>query len=199
MDSLAIQRAVFIGASMGGLIAMVLAMIAPDRIAASVLNDVGPRLSKAGLSRIASYVGRSRPVSSWTAAAEAMRSTYGRAYPDRQDDEAFWLMLARRCFREREDGQLETDYDPHIALAFLDIEEDAPAPDLTPLFQALAEKPMLSFRGALSDILTDDALAHMHAMNPAMASVVIENVGHLPTLDEPEAWDAVLGFLARSP
>src|SRR5690606_9832080 len=38
MDKLEIAKAVFIGTSMGGLITMVLATVAPDRIAASVLN-----------------------------------------------------------------------------------------------------------------------------------------------------------------
>ena len=57
MDALEIPRAVFIGTSMGGLIIMVLATMAPDRIAASVLNDVGPKLNPAGLSRIAGVCG----------------------------------------------------------------------------------------------------------------------------------------------
>src|SRR6185295_16820883 len=53
MDTLSIPQAVFVGTSMGGIITMVMATIAPDRIAGSVLNDVGPKLSADGLSRIA--------------------------------------------------------------------------------------------------------------------------------------------------
>jgi len=198
MDALEISRAVFIGTSMGGLIMMVLATIAPDRIAASVLNDVGPRLSTAGIGRIASYVGRSQPVGSWDEAAEAVRSINASAYPERADDDAFWMTFARRTFRQRDDGQLETDYDPHIALAFADFDEDATPPDLTPLFQALSTKPVLSVRGGLSDILTPDAVAHMRAINPAIETATIENIGHAPALDEPEAWDAILDFLAKA-
>jgi len=198
MDALEIPRAVFVGTSMGGLIMMVLATIAPDRIAASVLNDVGPRLSTAGLGRIASYVGRSQPVGSWTEAAEAVRSINGSAYPERADDDAFWMRAARRTFRERDDGQLETDYDPHIALAFVDFDEDATPPDLTPLFQALSAKPVLSIRGGLSDILTPEGVAHMKVINPNLETATIENIGHAPALDEPDAWDAILDFLAKA-
>ncbi len=43
LDTLEIPKAVFIGTSMGGLITMVIAALAPDRIAASVLNDIGPK------------------------------------------------------------------------------------------------------------------------------------------------------------
>jgi pimeloyl-ACP methyl ester carboxylesterase len=197
MDVLEIPRAVFIGTSMGGLITMVLATMAPDRIVASVLNDVGPKLNPAGLARIATYVGRTQPVSSWTEAAEAVRAVNGAAYPERLDDEAFWLAFARRTFHEREDGLLETDYDPHIALAFVDFDEDAPPPDLSPLFNVLAQKPMLSVRGAVSDLFGEDVVEMMRALKPDLETVTVTNIGHAPMLDEPEAWDAVLDFLAR--
>lgn len=197
LDELRIPKAVFIGTSMGGLITMVIATIAPDRIAASVLNDVGPQLSAEGLSRIAAYVGHVQPVDDWAAAAEAVRAINGSAFPERADDEDFWLAFARRTLRTREDGRLEFDYDPHIALAFADFDADSPPPDLTPLFQALSAKPVLSVRGALSDLMTDAAIAHMRDIAPAMESVTIDAVGHAPMLDEPEAWDAVLDFLAR--
>jgi pimeloyl-ACP methyl ester carboxylesterase len=197
MDALAIRRAVFIGTSMGGLITMVLATMAPDRIAASVLNDVGPKLNPAGLARIATYVGRTQPASSWEAAAEAVRAVNGHAYPERLDDREFWLAFARRTFRVREDGLLETDYDPHIALAFADFDQDAAPPDLSPLFAALAQKPMLSLRGAISDLFSEDVVETMRAIKPDLETATIPNVGHAPMLDEPEAWDAVLDFLAR--
>jgi pimeloyl-ACP methyl ester carboxylesterase len=197
MDTLGIAKAVFVGTSMGGIITMVIGATAPDRVAASVLNDVGPRLSTAGLGRIASYVGHVQPVASWAEAAEAARATNGAAFPDRLDDEAFWQAFARRTFHARDDGQLELDYDPHIALAFADFDEDAPPADLTPYFTALAAKPMLSVSGAASDILTVDAIAYMREVNPNLETVSLANIGHAPMLDEPEAWDALLGFLAR--
>ncbi|MBL8542630.1 MAG: alpha/beta hydrolase [Hyphomonadaceae bacterium] len=197
MDKLEIPRAVFIGSSMGGLITMVLASMGPERIAASVLNDVGPRFSADGLSRIASYVGRSQPVASWEEAAGAVRAIVGSAYPERLDDQAFWLAFAHRTFRQREDGMIEADYDPLIALAFGDFDDEAPPPDLSPLFQALAQKPMLCVRGAISDLLSEETLAHMRELKPDLETVTVENVGHAPMLDEPEAWDAVLDFLAK--
>ncbi len=197
LDRLNVPKAVFVGTSMGGIITMLLATIAPDRIAASVLNDVGPTLNVQGVARIASYVGRARPVSSWDEAAETVRAINGGAYPNRLDDQAFWLAFARRTFRTREDGQLEADYDPHIALAFADFDEDEPAPDLTPLFTALAQKPMLSVRGAISDLFSAEAVAAMRELKPDLETATVENIGHAPTLEEPEAWDALLEFLAK--
>lgn len=197
LDKLGIAKAVFVGTSMGGLITMVLAAIAPDRIAASVLNDIGPKVNPAGITRIASYVGQVQPVGSWAEAAEAVRATNGTAFPERLDDQHFWLAFARRTFRARDDGRFELDYDPHIALAFADFDEDAPPADLSPLFIALAQKPMLSIRGALSDLFGADSVEMMRGLKPDMDVATIENIGHAPMLDEPEAWDAVLGFLAK--
>lgn len=196
MDKLEIHEAVFIGTSMGGIITMVLAALAPARIAAAVLNDVGLKLSPEGIARIGSYVGRTRPVANWGEAAEAVRAIAGQAYPGRLDDGEFWDAFARRTFRQREDGLLETDYDPHIALAFA-APGDAPPPDMTPLFQALAAKPVLCVRGAISDLLSAETVAEMRALKPDLEAVRVENVGHAPMLDEPEAWEAVLGFLAK--
>ena len=198
LDKLDIPEAVFIGTSMGGIITMVVAMTAPARLAASVLNDVGPKLGSDGLKRIASYVGRVRPLANWDEAAAATREIALQAYPQRADDKDFWLAFAHRTFRQREDGQVEADYDPHIALAFADIEHAPPA-DLTPLFQGLIQKPMLSVRGALSDILTAEVVAQMRAMKGDLAAIEIPNIGHAPMLDEPAAWDALLDFLAGVP
>ncbi len=195
LDALRVPRAVFLGTSMGGLITMVVAALAPDRIAASVLNDIGPRLSKEGIARIASYVGRVQPLPSWDAAHAAVRAVAGAAFPERLDDDVFWAAFARRTFRELETGQVQADYDPHIALAFAE-SADAPPADLTPLFQTLAAKPMLSVRGALSDLFSVETLAYMRALKPDLASVEVSNIGHAPMLDEPEAWDALLDFLA---
>ncbi len=199
MDALGVPQAVFIGTSMGGIITMVLATVAPDRIAASVLNDIGPTLAAEGLSRIAGYVGHVQPVADWNAAANAVRGIAGVAYPDRADDDAFWLAMARRTHHQLDDGRIELDYDPHIALAFADVDLDAPPPDMTPLFQALAQKPLLSVRGAISDLCPADVGAAMLALKPDVDAVEIENVGHAPTLDEPAAWDAILDFLAKVP
>ena len=48
-EALGISRAIFIGTSMGGLIAMELAALAPALIVAAVINDVGPVLAAEGL------------------------------------------------------------------------------------------------------------------------------------------------------
>jgi pimeloyl-ACP methyl ester carboxylesterase len=196
LDKLEIPRAVFVGTSMGALITMLIGTLAPDRIAAVVINDIGPKIEKEGLAHLLTYVGQGRPLASWDAAAQAVRDVVGDAYPTRADDTVFWDAFARRAYRQRDDGQIEADYDSSIALTMMD-PETTPVPDLSPLFQAIASKPMLSVHGALSNILSIEGVAHMRGLKPDLHTVEVENVGHAPCLDEPEAWDAILDFLAQ--
>ncbi len=197
LDELSVPRAVFVGTSLGGIISMAMAAMAPDRIAAAALNDVGPILEREGLAYIGGYVGHTPTFATWPEAAAAAKSRIGSAYPGREHDGAFWDTFARRTFRQTPEG-VRLDYDPNIALAFSD-PETAPAIDMTPLFEALASRPVLLLRGAISNLLSPAGAARMHEIKPDLVSVEVADVGHAPTLEEDVAWEALIDFLARVP
>jgi pimeloyl-ACP methyl ester carboxylesterase len=192
LDQLGIAQAVFVGTSLGGLVTMAVGAFAPQRVAATILNDVGPELSDVGLERIRTYVGKDQHFGSWQDAAAAIADNNGHLPASYGDDD--WVKMARRMCRE-DGGEIVFDYDPAIALPF---ETQGPAPkvDLWPLFATLAQKPLLVVRGALSDLVTAEALFKMHAAAPSMHSVTVPGVGHAPMLDEPEAVGAIDAFLA---
>jgi pimeloyl-ACP methyl ester carboxylesterase len=75
----------------------------------------------------------------------------------------------------------------------------AAAPDLWPVFAALAPVPTLVLRGATSDILSSATLERMQETKPDLVRVEVPNRGHVPLLDEPEAVTAIDAFLARLP
>jgi len=52
-------------------------------------------------------------------------------------------------------------------------------------------------RGALSDLLSPEVFAEMRFRAPAAEALVLADVGHAPTLDEPKARDAIQRLLAR--
>ena len=70
-------------------------------------------------------------------------------------------------------------------------------PDMTPLFQALASVPVLVVHGAASDLLSAAGVDAMRSLKPDLEIVEVPRVGHAPTLEEPEAWEAIIDFLAR--
>jgi len=194
LDALGISRAVFLGTSMGGIMTMLTAAIAPDRIGAAILNDIGPEIDPTGIKRIASYVGKSGPSPSWHEMTAAVKAAQGVAFPGR--DDAFWRTFTRRVARERSDGRVEFAYDPAIANAF-NTAPAAPPPSMIPLFEALAAKPVLVVRGAISDLLSRDGVATMKRFKPDLEAVAVPNTGHAPTLEEPEAWNAIAAFLSK--
>jgi pimeloyl-ACP methyl ester carboxylesterase len=194
METLNMPRAAFIGTSMGGIITMLLAATAPERIGAAVLNDIGPVLEDAGLKRIAAYVGKAPSFASWDEAARGVMETQGPAFPNR--DAAFWMRFVRRICAERPDGRITFDYDPLIARPFA----STSAPDMTPLFEALVKAaPVLVVRGRLSDLLSAEGLELMRIVKPDLKAVEVPDVGHAPTLEEEPAWAAIIDFLANAP
>ena len=193
LDQLRIEKAVFVGTSLGGLVMMTIAAMAPDRIAASIINDVGPDVDVAGVERILTYVGKDRRFRTWDEAAEAVAANYGTSF-DRYTHED-WVKMAKRNCRE-EKGEIRFDYDMAIAEPF---RTTGPVPkvDLWPLFEALGHNPLLVVRGAKSDLLKEVTVARMQEVAPKMRLATVAGVGHAPELNEPEAVAAIDEFLAK--
>lgn len=193
LDHVGAPQAIFVGTSLGGLVTMSMAVLGPQRIAASILNDVGPELGQAGLDRIQSYVGRGERFTSWEEAASSIAGNQADAFPEYGPQE--WLAAARRNCRQDGDYVI-FDYDVAIADAF---QSAGPTPkiDMWPLFRALAAKPLLVVRGALSKLLSASTVERMREAAPAAEFVEVSHVGHAPMLDEPEALAAIDSFLAN--
>ncbi len=192
LDRLEWPRAALIGTSLGGLVAVLTNTRAPERVAGAVINDIGPELAPEGIARIVGYAGGSRPdAASLDEASAQIRAINEFAFPGRDFD--VWRIFARRTFRESQ-GRWVLDYDQMIGKALTEAE---PAGDLWPLFAQFAGKPLLVVRGAISDLLTPPIIEKMRAAIPGMDVCEVANVGHAPTLSEPEAVDAIGRFLSR--
>lgn len=195
LDRLGIARAVFLGTSMGGIITMVLAARRSRAIAAAILNDVGPVVDPAGVTRIMSYVGKRPELSSWSAATGYVRGINEAAFPDYGEED--WERFARRTFRDN-GGTPELDYDPAIMVPLQEGRYKAPRLLAWYLFLRLARsRPTLLIRGALSDVISARVARQMSARAPRLQRAEVANVGHAPSLLEPEASHALEGFLDR--
>jgi pimeloyl-ACP methyl ester carboxylesterase len=192
LDELSIEKAIFVGTSLGGLVTMAVAAMQPQRIAGTILNDVGPDVDPSGVDRILTYVGNDRRYGSWDEAADAISSNYGSSFDRYSHDD--WVRMAKRNCRE-ENGEIRFDYDMAIAEPFRNA-GPAPEVDLWPLFNVLASKPLLVVRGANSDLLTAKTAERMRAAGPEVKIAAVQGVGHAPELNEPEALEAIDAFLA---
>ena len=196
LDHLGLERATILGTSRGGLVALVMAGMARDRIAGVVFNDIGPDVMPEGLAQIMDYLGKPPTARTLEEAAAAFPRHYGDAF--RNVPPETWAAMARRIFRQDE-GRLVNRYDPAlreaVAPAFA---PEARAPDLWPLFDALQGAPLGLIRGAGSNILSADTAAEMRRRRPDMAFAELADRGHVPFLDEGPAVAVIAAVLEKA-
>jgi pimeloyl-ACP methyl ester carboxylesterase len=189
-----IDRFVAVGTSLGGIVAMLLAGMMPDRIAGAVLNDIGPDIEVAGLARVRGYVGKSSNHPTWMHAARALQESSGSVYPDWSIED--WLAMAKRVYRLSSAGRIVLDYDARIAEPFR-LPGNEAGPDMWRAFAALRDVAVLVVRGERSDMLSSATAERMLATLPGARLVTVPRVGHVPTLAEPEALGAIEQLLER--
>ncbi len=195
-EQIGIRRAVFIGTSMGGLITMTLALRKSSLIAASVLNDVGPKLSQKGLDRIAGYAGDGMHCANWEQARNYIKYINQSAFPNNTDEE--WDKWARRAFAENAQGELELQYDPLIATPLKTGKLKATSWLTRWAFKRLSRnRPCLLVRGAISDLLEVEQANYMKQVCPQLQYVEVPQIGHAPMLTEPKAQQALQNFLQQ--
>lgn len=192
--ALDLTRFVAFGTSLGGLLTMLLSLSNHDRMAAALLNDVGPVLDDRGLDRIKGYVGRSQSWPTWIHAARWFAEAKGDVYPDWKLDD--WLAHARRLCKLGPSGRIVFDYDMRIAEPFK-VPGGVTGFDSWAALRGFAGIPSLVVRGEISDLLSADTVAKMRAELPLMETVTVPRVGHTPILTEPQAVEAIDRLLAR--
>ncbi|MDH3474070.1 MAG: alpha/beta hydrolase [Rhodospirillales bacterium] len=192
MAALGLHGIVVCGTSLGGLLAMGLAAATPAVLAGVILNDIGPDIHPGGLSRIMNYVGVDRPQEDWDGAIAYLKQLFG---PAHFETEAKWRSFAEATYRQGEDRLLHYDWDTALAKPLL--RAGGKTPDLWPLYRALGRIPVLALRGETSDVLSQATFDRMAEVKPDLIRVTVPKVGHTPSLDEPEAEQAIDTFLAR--
>jgi len=182
---------------MGGLIGMGLAALPNSPLRRLVLNDVGPTIEPAAISRIGSYLGLPLRWPTIEAAADYLAGIskgFGPHSPEQ------WLALSTPMLVPAKEGGFELHYDPAIAVPFRGATPEMAALGEAALWRAYdaITCPTLLLRGAQSDLLTPATAAAMGQRGPRAALREFEGVGHAPTLIAADQVAAVREFL-RAP
>jgi pimeloyl-ACP methyl ester carboxylesterase len=190
-----ITRAVFVGASMGGIVSVTLSAARPDLVGGVVLLDVGHRLELAGVQRIAAFLSEHESFANLDEAAAAIAGylpgrtvTGGRLTRNlRQRDDGRWVWkhgLGRRIRARGIDV-----VDEGVAAAVVAGLDD----DLRHL-----HRPTLVLRGAASDVLSEGGADELLELLPDARYARISGAGHLAAGDNPESFvNLVARFLAE--
>lgn len=176
----------WVGTSLGGICGMILAAQSKTPIRKLVLNDIGPFIPGEAVARIREYM-QPPPLFPDLAALEAhLRVIHA---PFAVPDDAAWAEMARHSARALSGG-VTLHYDPAIAEP---MGADQPVDvDLWPFWQKI-EAPVLTIRGALSDLLLAETLEEME--RGGSESLVLPDVGHAPSLMDEETIAAIGRFL----
>ena len=199
LEQAGLDRVAIIGTSLGGIMAMLLALAAPQRIAGALINDIGPVIESVGLGRIVDYVSKAPRFADWPAAVAYLRAEHGYAFPGRSD--AAWEAGARRVMAEDSDGTIRLDYDPAIAEP-MRAAGGALTVDLWPALLALGDqsagpRPLLLVRGGISDLLSVETFAEMQRRLPQALTATAADTGHPPFLDETDVLPALDQWLVQ--
>lgn len=172
LDHIGIHKCIFVGLSIGGLIAQRLASCRPELIDAIVLSNTAAKVgtSEMWTARIdAIKQGGAASISSAT-----MERWFAPAFLQSEERLAWETMLAR------------TDADGYIAccqaIASTDLTEDT----------AVLRLPTLGIAGSHDGATPPELVKDTVALVPGSRCVVIENTGHLPCVEKPEAYAALI-------
>ncbi|HEV7619541.1 MAG TPA: alpha/beta hydrolase [Burkholderiaceae bacterium] len=184
----------WVGTSMGGLIGIGLASLQDSPIRKLVLNDIGPALNFAALSRIGDYIGQEVRFSTFEQAAEYIRSISAPFGPHTDEQ---WHKLASDVLRQDKDGQWIRHYDLALAIPFKEGTAESTQRGeamLWAAYDAIA-CPTLVIRGAESDLLTPDVAQQLTRRGPKAKLVEFAGVGHAPTFMQADQIAVVKQFL----
>lgn len=188
---LGIERAIVVGTSRGGILAMILGALRPALLAGVVLNDIGPVIESKGLARIRNYLAAARPMRSWDEAVAAVKRVASAQFPALAEDD--WRAMTEAFYAEA-GGVLRPDYDERLLRGIESLGTADPIPVLWPQFDSLRRVPVLAIRGALSDIVSAETLAMMAARHPDFAQHSVAGQAHAPLLRDAPTLARIAAF-----
>jgi pimeloyl-ACP methyl ester carboxylesterase len=104
--------------------------------------------------------------------------------------------MAKRSYRETPTGLLP-DYDPALTRTLEGIDLESPLPTIWPLYDAMAEMPLLAIRGENSDILSEATFAEMARRHPHCEAITAPGEGHVPDIGQPKFAERIAIFAEK--
>jgi len=194
LDEFGIERAAFVGASLGGIVSLTLAAVEPGRVASIALIDIGHRLEDEGVNRIIDFMTRHESFASPEEAAVEVAEYLPHRRAVNPDN-------LRRNLRERPDGRWVWKHmfarrlrgaGPPVGgwrqlVAGMDREA------------AALRCPVLVLRGAASDVLSNEGAEEIASLIPDARLATVGSAGHHAAGENPETTvDLVRDFLAET-
>ena len=199
-DQLGIDKAHWLGTSMGGALGTVCAsgLLQPgmkQRIQSLTLNDNAPQLADAAINRIRSYAGNPPAFATMLELEAFFREVYK---PYGWLSDAQWRRLTETSVRRLPDGRVTPHYDPAMVQQFISHPDDYLIWDH---YDAL-NIPVLCLHGAESDLVLAETVSEMRRRGPGISGLLqvleVQGCGHAPALNVPVQLERVGAFIAAA-
>ena len=188
-QALGFERMSLVGTSLGGRISMTYAGTYPDRVERTVLNDIGPEIDPRGGARIANTTRDA------VTAFETMDDVIAWHCEQRVGfsslSNADQRIVAGHAVKEQPSGGYTWKMDPAVRT-----DPRRPDPETSWTLARHIPGPVLLVRGGDSDLLSPETAQRMVAEMQDCRMVEVPNVGHAPTLTEPEAFGPIMDFFS---
>lgn len=187
------EPATLVGASLGGLTALMVSDERPDLVDRLVLVDVVTRIEQTGSERIRDFM-QSAP-DGFTSLEEAA-DTIAAYLPHRARPRS--TQGLKKNLRQHADGRWYWHWDPAMFQTPPDVNPLGMAADLDAAARRL-RVPTLLLQGALSDVVSDEGVEHFRGLVPHVQVVRLDGAAHTAAADDNDAFTrAVQDFvLAR--
>jgi pimeloyl-ACP methyl ester carboxylesterase len=192
--ALGIETAVFLGQGYGGQVVMALAAERPSLVAGAVLIDAGPLSDPRGLVRLhrnmALVEGMQGP-----GLRSMFRQMLAVSYPGAAESRLDALAARTHYFDKRH--RARALFDPHLITLLAGFEQDDALVAQWPLFNALADQPLLLMKTQLTDQLRRDTFDEMLRRRPDATGLMIADQGSPALLDHRDEVGAIATFVGE--
>ncbi|AEI50952.1 alpha/beta fold hydrolase [Runella slithyformis] len=182
-----------IGASMGGITAMILEGEVQGMASAIVLADIAPKAEQKGIERIFAFM--SAHLESGFASLEEAAAAVAAYLPQRAKEYNYSRLEKNLRFRN---GRYYWHWDPTMLKAWKNATPDQQTAHEDRMFSAAQQLkvPTLIVRGGMSDVVSDRVMAEFLDAVPHVRSLTVSGAGHMVAGDSNHAFTrAVIQFL----
>ena len=174
------------GNSTGGRVAQVIAGTLPERVAAVIVEDVGPERPTTVSNRRAQRMGSEE--NGWASIDELIAHA---AKENPRTAKPLLETFVRNASRTRDDGRVVWKRDPAILKGFV----------ATELWDAVSRitSPIIYVLGGLSTIVPPETQERLKQTLPQVRIVTMPGLGHYPSSEAPEAFTAIIDEFLQTP
>ncbi len=189
LHQLGLKKVDWLGASLGGILGMLIATRPDSPIQRLLLDDIGPIIKKESVAKLSSEVKANPVFPSLTDLKDFLKQLYAKTG---EMQPYHWDHLLAHDHIALPNGGYTRAYDPQLFLSFIPMQNNDI--EFWPVFKAI-RAPIFLLHGKESAVLTADICDEMKQYQPTMVVKDLPNITHAPSLMDEKHIGMVVNWL----